>query len=159
MSRRQWIGHSERCRWREAERAVAGLKRIGAVPSARLAITAILARLTGDRGEADKASATLRLALPDSGGDPYTWAAITVAMALQEWAGVSHESEAVPSLLPASTDLIRTLCARAQSVGGEATDLLCLSLALHARQWIERTDRFTEQYGCPLPAMVGRAAS
>jgi len=229
-----------RCRWREAERAVAGLKRVGAVPSARLAIAAILARLTGDRREADKASATLRLALPDSGGDPYTWTAITVALALQEWAGVNHGSEAVPSLLPASTDLIRTLCSRAQSVGGESTDLLCLSLALHARvvqspvlgsfllghlsedaspagraamglgfvalgdretgrrillgvvdsasgmrvplveglvdaelarldhdggddlhahQWIERTDRFTEQYGCPLPAKVGRAAS
>ncbi len=229
-----------RCRWREAERAVAGLKRRGIAPSAGLAVAAILARLLGDHREADKAAASLRLALPDSGGDPYTWTAVTVALALQEWAGGNHGSEAASSLLPASTDIIRSLCSRVQSVGGEATDLLCLTLALHARvvqspvlgsfllghlsedaspagraamglgfvtlgdrqtgrrillgvvdsasgmrmplveglvdaelarldhdggddqsarQWIERTDRFTEQYGCPLPAKVGRADS
>ena len=125
--------HLRQCRCREAERAITGLKRRGIAPPAGLAVAAILARLLGDHREADKAAASLRLALPDSGGDPYTWTAVTVALALQEWADGNHGSEAAPSLLPASTDIIRTLCSRAQSVGGEATDLLCLTLALHAR--------------------------
>ncbi len=231
-----------RCHWRQAEQEVARLANHGAAQLERLAVSAVLARLIGTHREADDLLTSLRVALPDSGGDPHIWAATMVAIALQSWADGDDNRPVggAPSVSSASIALIRDLCARALKMGGEARDLLCLSLALQARTagaqvvgsfllghltensspagraarglsfvtlgemetgrrillgvidatdslrmplveglvdaemarldheagddsgargWMERTDRFTQRYGCPLPAEVGRAAS
>lgn len=124
-----------RCQWQEAKEAVVWLSSNGTESTARLAVSAILARLIGTHGEADELVASLRLALPAAGSDSNTWAAATVAIALQNWVdgadSLPHGGAVAVS--PASTDLVRDLCVRARSVGGEAMDLLCLSLALRAR--------------------------
>jgi hypothetical protein len=126
------------CHWNQAERALSAIGHHGGATIADVAVSAVLSRLMGKSGTSGGRYAGLSLPVAADGLDSHTWAAATVAMALLDWC--SEEPSQGPATArsdiaaaPSSTAIMHDMCTRAQTLGNAARDLLCLSLALHAR--------------------------
>ena len=122
-----------RCHWHQARCLVSSLPEDGTAGVAAMAMSAVLSRLISP-GSVQPSVGGLSLPRPAPGTNANAWAAATVAMSLVEWCDRRSGPEPVTNEMrkdPDPVTLVQSVCK--VSLGSEAQDLLCLSLALHAR--------------------------